>query len=168
MAAVVCAKLGCTRERERHEGGCFWQGRWYCSNRCSHDAGDRSACLGWDCGCTNYAKKRRMLREHREQMRVMEMYIEDRDEYEDALDQEMGSLGFDLELDDGLGGLDEASDIEDPDALLAQQVQALRQELADREAFVTAVNGALDHSGMVREVERARMQLEDHRAQGRR
>ena len=34
-------------------------------------------CLGWECGCTSYAKKRRLLRAHRVQMRVMTELIEE-------------------------------------------------------------------------------------------
>ena len=61
-----------------------WQGRWYCSFVCSHDAGDRTNCGRRDCGCTGYARKRRLLREHRIAMRVMEEFLE-----EEGLDEEL-------------------------------------------------------------------------------
>ena len=153
-----------------HKAGHFWQGRWYCINRCRHDAGDRSACLGWDCRCTRYAKKRRMLRTHRQQMRIMEQLIDDSDltnELEEELIHETGNTGFWLGLDNGQDGLDEDSDQEDPEAQAMQQVRALRQESSDRQSFLGAVQGALDHRALVSELERARMQLEDHRALGR-
>ena len=106
---------------------------------------------------------------HREQMRVMDDFIEDnglKSELEATVIEETGNTGFWLGLDDGSDGLDEDSDAEDPEAVMGQQVRALRQELADQRAFVAAVKGALGHSAMARELERARMQLEDHRAQG--
>ena len=38
-------------------------GQWMCSRRCGHAAGDRTLCVSCrDCGCTRYAKKRRLLR----------------------------------------------------------------------------------------------------------
>ena len=40
-----------------------WQGQWYCSLDCSHDAGDRTMCHGVsDCKCTAYSKLHRARR----------------------------------------------------------------------------------------------------------
>ena len=40
-----------------------WQGQWYCSLDCSHEAGDRTKChkIG-DCGCAAYSKVHRAMR----------------------------------------------------------------------------------------------------------
>ncbi len=79
-----------------------YRGQWRCSKECAHAAGDRSACHGWDCGCTRYAKKRRLLKAHRVNMRIMEDLI-----YENALGEELeerlveatGNVNFCLESD---------------------------------------------------------------------
>ena len=110
-----------------------------CDFKCMHAAGCRSHC-GPGCGCTSYAIKRRMLREHREVMRCMESVIT-----ENGLDEELYALwrkncqghqsrdiclNYDSEMD-------EASDADDPE-------QQLRAELADRSALVEAVQGVLE------------------------
>jgi hypothetical protein len=129
-----------------------WLGQPYCSTRCTHDAGDRTACRR-GCGCTGYARKRRALRKHREQMRVMERLIMD-----EGLDEELGQRlaeadapNFWLSTDDEM---DEGSDAEDPE-------RALLEEQRDRRNMLQAVRGALECQTLRRDLERARMQLED-------
>ena len=80
--------------------------------------------------------------------------------------EEEGIDRFWLGLDDRPGGLDEDSDGEDPEAIAKQQVRELRQEAADRRAFVEAAQGALENRGIATDLERARMRLEDHRSLG--
>ena len=131
--------------------------QWVCSRECGHAAGDRSGCLAWDCGCTRYAKKRRLLREHRLQMRVMQQVIYDNqleDEAQAALEEEGGDGLFFLGTD---SEMDEASDVSDPE-------QELRAAAADQSAMVQAVQGALECRGVLQDMERARMQLEDVRS----
>ena len=116
-----------------------------CSAECSHAAGDRSACYGWDCGCTRYAKKRRLLKAHRREMRVIEEFIHDHglsEELEERLIEETGNVGFCLETDSE--DMDEPSDREEPDQQLRATVDALRSEAADQQALVEAVQGALE------------------------
>ena len=59
-----------------------------CSRECEHAAGDRFDYLRWNCECTDYAKKRRLLREHRVNMRVMDDVI-----LENGLDGRARSAG---------------------------------------------------------------------------
>ena len=139
-------------------------GQWMCSRECEHAAGDRSGCLRWNCGCTDYAKKRRLLREHRVNMRVMDDVILENgldEELEDRLVQETGNTNFFLGLD---ADLDEPSDAEDPEEELRATVDGLRAEAADQRSLVQAVQGALECRGVLLDLERARMELEDARS----
>ena len=123
--------------------GLWWQERWFCGVVCSHAAGDRTACHGWSCGCTAYAKKRRLLRAHREEMRIaLDLLIEHglEAEYESRLIAETGNTGFCLAYSEDL---DEPSDVEDPEAALRDEVAGLRAEASDRTSMVQAVAGAL-------------------------
>ena len=134
----------------------------YCNRLCCHAAGNRSACNGWNCGCTGYSKKRRLLRAHREQMRVMEDFIDSHgllDEFEETLLEETGDTGFWLGDDDEAGGMDEPDDSPDPE-------QELRQALSEREGFIQAAKEMMDSRVVVTDLERSRMQLEDFRSQG--
>ena len=124
---------------------------------------------GRNCGCTGFAKKRRLLRKHRVQMRIMEQMITDyglADMLEAELMDEDDACGFWLGHDTGSEGMDENSDGEDPEAEAKQQVQELRQEATDQQALVAAVQGALECQAVVTGLERTRMRLEDHRALG--
>ena len=139
-------------------------GQWMCSRECEHAAGDRSGCLRWNCGCTDYAKKRRLLREHRVNMRVMDDVILENglnEELKDRLVQETGNTNFFLGLD---ADLDEPSDAEDPEEELRATVDGLRAEAADQRSLVQAVQGALECRGVLLDLERARMELEDARS----
>ena len=99
-------------------------------------------------------------------MRAMEDFIIEHgllDALDDRLMDSNCDCGFWLGLDDGPGGMDETSDCEDPEAEANARVDALQQESADRQGFLTAVAGALDSRRVLTELERARMQLEDRR-----
>ncbi len=144
--------------KEKSNPGCFYLDKWYCSSRCRHDAGDRTACLRWDCGCTRYAKKRRLLRRHRDQMRIMDDFIRDQDledEMEERLIESTGDAGFFLGSD---SEMDEASDKEDPEL-------ELRREANEKLSFIQAANDMLAPREMARDLDRTRMQLEDLRSQ---
>ena len=102
--------------------------RRYCGLPCMHDAGCRWVCdeIG-ACGCTSYAKRRRVLRWTRDTMRVMTGVLADNDlleAYEEAID-ETCLPEVDLAADKGPGGADETSDHEDESA-------ALRATVAER------------------------------------
>ena len=114
------------------------------------------------CGCTRYAKKRRALREHRIEMRIMTDVIHEHDldeALEDRMTEETGNNGKWL----GECSMDEDSDEEDPEATAHLTVHALRQESADMLNVVQAVRGALECRTVLTDLERARMQLEDLR-----
>ena len=161
VALRVCNQCGAGQPGNRPG---YWLGRWYCSRECGHAAGDREACSGWECGCTRYAKKRRLLRRHREQMRVMMDLIED-NELEEILQDDMidvtGNTGFWL---GHISHMDEASDEEDPHAALEKEVAELRKEVADKQSLVNAVQGAIECRSVLTDLERARMQMEDFRS----
>ena len=87
-------------------------------------------------------------------MRVMDNVIHENgldEELEDRLIDETGNTNFWLGQD---VDLDEPSDEEDPE-------QQLRAEAADRRAMAQAVQGALECRGVLLDMERARMELED-------
>ena len=138
MAVVNCSQCGKELPLEA-ELRFFLGDRRMCNFKCMHDAGSRARC-GPGCGCTRYAIKRRMLREHRELLRCMEVIIAENGLYEelDALWQNNRDPrpGRDIYLDYD-PEMDEASDAEDPE-------QQLRNELADRSAMLEAVQGALE------------------------
>jgi hypothetical protein len=84
----------CKGERTFDSG--FYLDKWYCSQRCMHDAGDQTSCDKW-CGCTSYSKKRRRLREHRAEMRIIQEVIEAyglEDEVQDLVIARTGNTGF--------------------------------------------------------------------------
>ena len=97
----------------------------YCGLPCMHDAGCRWVCCELDvCGCTSYAKRRRVLRETRDAMRVMAGVLVDNgllEAYEEELD-ETSLPEVDLAADQGPGGADETSDHEDVEATLRATV----------------------------------------------
>ena len=90
-----------------------------------------------------YAKKRRWLRAHRDELRIARDLLAERGldaELENRLIAETGNTGFWLGFDDEL---DEPSDVEDPEAALRDEVAGLRAEASDRTSMVQAVAGAL-------------------------
>ena len=155
--ALVCSQCGV--QLPAPPAGQFnkrYLGQWVCSSECGHAAGDRSTCGAW-CPCTAYAIKRRLLRQHRVQMRVMKDVLRDHgleDDAEAALEEETGDDFFWLGTD---SEMDEASDVSDPE-------QKLHAAAADQSAMVQAVQGALECRGVLQDMERARMQLEDVRS----
>jgi hypothetical protein len=87
----------------------------------------------------------RVMRDLLDEARLGDL-LEDRLAEEDA-----PNLWLDYDTD-----MDESSGAEDPEA-------QLRQELADRQQLVQAVQDALEAQALRRDLERARMQLEDKR-----
>ena len=98
-------------------------------------------------------------------MRVMEELIDHHglsDELDDRLIERTGDTIFWLG-DDSF--LDEPSDAEDPEQTLLAANASLRSEAADHSAMVQAVQGALECHQLQRDLEHARMALEDMRSQ---
>jgi hypothetical protein len=157
-----CTQCQATRPTS---GSGYWTGPWYCSNVCMHAAGDRSSCYGWGCGCSNYAKKRRLLREHRRDMRITEDLLDLhwlKDDHHDLLIATTGNAGFDLDMD---RYLDEESDAPDPEKELQEEVKRLRGEKEDMQNFLAAAQAMSDAHKVKVDLERARMQLEDMRSE---
>ena len=114
----------------------YYRDLFYCSSRCVHAAGCRFECCDGDCGCTPYAKRRRVLRETRNTMRVMRDVLEDND-LMGELEEALGAGLSDFELDtaqDGPGEADEGSDVEDETVAL----RAIAAARSDAEATVAA------------------------------
>ena len=156
---AVCSRCSVTSALP----GLWWQDCWYCSAVCSHAAGDRTACTQ-HCGCTGYARKRRLLRDHRANMRVMEELIDQHglsEELDDLLIEHTGNTNFWLGQD---SFLDEPSDTEDPEDTLRAANACLRSDAADQSTMVQAVQQALECGRMRMDVEHARMALEDMRS----
>ena len=98
-------------------------------------------------------------------MRVMDDVIDEHGlspELEDRMIDETGNTNFWLGEDTDM---DEDSDQEDPEASAKQRMEDLLQESKDKQAFVTAAQDALACRAVATDLERARMQLEDLRAQ---
>ena len=144
-----------------------------CGYQCRHAAGDHSICnvLGCICGCicdcTGYAKKRRLLRRHRVNMRIMDQVISQSgldEELADQIERATGNTNFYLGLDDVM---DEDSDAEDPVRAFieekAREVKEVHDAAQEQSAFVKAARDVLKCRALMTDVERARMQLEDMR-----
>ena len=121
----------------------LFMSRSYCSLICMHADGCRWVWLCeeiGDCGCTPYAKRRRVLRETRDSMRVMRGVLEDNDlmdEFEEAHEE---SCLPEVELDDpaqGPGEADESSDVEDETVAL-RAIVAARSEADVLHQLVTS------------------------------
>ncbi len=98
-------------------------------------------------------------------MRIMDDVIRDHglaEELEERMVDETGNTNFCLGHQ---RKMDEDSDQEDPEALAKQRASALLQESEDKQAFVFAAQDALACRAVATDLERARMQLEDLRAQ---
>ncbi len=154
---ALCAQCG--QHKPLGLGGVFWD-NWYCSTECLHAAGDHHEA----CACTPYRKKRRAVRHHRAEMRIMMEFIGELgllDEYEERVLDDTGNncifLGY-------IPGLDDGSDVEDPDdpdVAAAAVVADTAAAAADQQALVAAVGCIVERHGLELEVERLRMQLED-------
>ena len=137
---------------------CIYNNAWVCSRRCLHNAGDRTtACHGWDCGCTGYSKKRRLLREHRAQMSKMASVMDDTGTWREY-HRRFGEQTFDEMTD---SEMDEESDHEDPEDTLSRENEELKQALKEQDTLARAAAAMLEHSQAVRGLDRVRMQLED-------
>ena len=111
----------------------------------------------WECACTRYAKKRRQLRVHRKEMRIINDFIWDHGlghELNLRMLDEIGNSGLWL---DYTSEYDETSDKEDPE-------KTLRQEIDDKSHFLEAASSTLILRQMTTDVERARMEMEDMRS----
>ena len=111
-----------------------------------------------------YAKKRRFLRDHRVQMRVMEDVLEFNGlttEYHAEVMVEMDNVPFWLGFDDGPGGVGESSDTEDPETILRRENEQLRREVVAQQAFIATIQDLQDHQAVRTDLERARMMSED-------
>ena len=98
-------------------------------------------------------------------MRIMDDIIDEHglsSELEERLVDETGNTNFFLGEDTDF---DEDSDQEDPEAVAKQRVNDLLQESKDKQAFVAAAQDTLACRAVATDLERARMQLEDLRAQ---
>ena len=127
----------CKKEKPK-----FWvyNDNLYCSFDCAHNDGDRYMCrTGW-CACTGYAIKSRRLREHREQMRVMDALIDAGglgQQLEDEL-EEAGIRNFWLGYNPNLDG---GSDANDPELQLIHENAELKREMEDQRNFVDGGEG---------------------------
>ena len=117
-----------------------------------------SGCSEYICDCvcpglTGYSRKRRLLREHRKQMRVMDDIIcEIPGAYELYLARLHNSDAQNWDVDPN--SFDEASDVEDPEAELKKQSN-------EKLSFVQAARDVLEHEALRRDFERKSMMLED-------
>ena len=157
----------CTWCKEVKPKDTCYNDQWYCSIDCAHEAGDRRFCLRVACGCTGFEIKRRQLREHRDEMRVMSNVINDMHldvVLEDCL-QEAGvptrsheSLFHDPEdLGDYNPEMDECSDATDPE-------EEMRGEMTDHINFVEAATAIAEAQQFRLDYERRSMTLEDCRS----
>ena len=97
-------------------------------------------------------------------MRVMEELIEEHglsEDLDNAMVAQTGNTSFFLGID---SWLDETSDTEDPEATLLDANASLRSEVADVSTMVQAVQGSLECQQLRRDLEHARMALEDMRS----
>ena len=134
---------------------------FYCSNRCMHTAGCRLDCdeIG-DCDCTPYAKRRRVLRETRRTMRVMRDVLEENDLMGDFDIDRENVAAADIELDepqDGPGGADESSDVED-ETLTLRAIVAARTEADVLHQLVNSAASLAERERLY--AENARLQAE--------
>ena len=119
---ATCGHCGTLSVRARYS----YNGKCYCSAECSHKAGNRSHCRR-GCGCTDFAIKRRQLRDMRKMMRAMQTVINDNGLW-GALDEELETpLGLrgQLAILDSDPEMDEGSDVEDPMVTQANEIGAV-------------------------------------------
>ena len=110
---------------------------------------------------TGYNRKRRLLRQHRIQMRVMEDLIWDHDLQAD-LDLRMVSETGNTQFWLGHHAfMDEGSDAPDPEEELRVENERLRREARESRALVDAAAAMAESEVLRRDLERARMAFED-------
>ena len=104
------------------------------------------------------------MRDHRACMRAMEELIEQHglaDDLDDLLIERTGNTNFWLGEHDFM---DEGSDAEDVEAVLVAENAALRASAADASTLLLAAQQVLNCGRLQRDVEQARMALEDLRS----
>ena len=125
-----------------------------------------------DCTCidtTGYSKKRRLLREHRRTMRVIEAVIFTNDlqgEFLETLHAGPAQHWCLEEYDE----LDEGSDVEDPEKKARDDLEEYKREVADKEtlfqlAVVETARRSVEDKQVQLDLERAQMEREDFRGQ---
>jgi len=119
---------------------------------------------------TNYAEKRRWLRWHREQMRVMERLLRDLGQMEEfdrrlqsELDSDQIELDYDSIFDEMSTDSEESDEAEDPQARLEAENAALRSAERERQEFLAAAQAMAASQQVLLDLERARMRAEDVR-----
>ena len=144
--------------------GDMWRDQWYCSDLCSHAAGNRTICDGWNCGCTAYAKLHRVARGllvGRERLKT-ELQLRG---HEPDVDVEMDMHGCNLPYDGDVHDRLEASDDDDkmdPDREQREQdiCANLRADVLAEAASPTALVDAVAAIVNYRESEPVRLELE--------
>ena len=135
----------------------------YCSTRCQHAAGSRIFCAVLpNCGCTPYAKRRRVLRQSRETVRDMLEIIED-----NGLEDELSEVYVPHDLDepcDGPGEPDESSDVED-ETLALRQIVAARTEADVLHQLVTSAAALAETQRLRVESQELRVESEERRVE---
>ena len=128
-----------------------------------------------DCTCddvTGYSQKRRLLREHRKTMRVMQGIIREHGlhgEYSEALQSDV-DLAQDWWPGPEYQYPEDASDSEDPEKKARDDLEEYKREVADKETLIqiTVVETArksVEDKQVHLDLERARMEREDLRGQ---
>ena len=113
---------------------------------------------------TGYSRKRRLLRQHRDQMRTMEDLIWDNDLQADLdlrMVYETGNTQFWLGHHAFMDGGSDASDQEEE---LRVENERLRREARESRALVDAAAAMAESEILRRDMERARMACEDVRS----
>ena len=170
VAMISCALCD---KAVREDDSWYFAGKGYCSQECTHAAGDTHHCiLGLPCSCTAYSKRRRMLRDTRTALRVAERMLEENDmidAFEDAVcDAGVGYLPLAALVETGKDEPDETSDCEDPEETLRAKVQELSGPIQDLRNLETVVQGAatlLANGRLTKALEHSRMEAEDLRGQ---
>ena len=128
-----------------------------------------------DCTCddvTGYSQKRRLLREHRKTMRVMQGIIREHGlhgEYSEALQSDV-DLAQDWWPGPEYEYPEDASDSEDPEKKARDDLEEYKREVADKEtlfqiAVVETARKSVEDKQVHLDLERARMEREDLRGQ---
>ena len=128
-----------------------------------------------DCTCddvTGYSQKRRLLREHRKTMRVMQGIIREHGlhgEYSEALQSDV-DLAQDWWPGPEYEYPEDASDSEDPEKKARDDLEEYKREVADKEtlfqiAVVETARKSVEDKQVRLDLERARMAREDLRGQ---
>ena len=146
----------------------MWRGQWYCGDACSHAAGDRTRCKGWNCGCTFYAKQHCAFRNLVAGLRIYEEAVLEVEGMQDDIEVrlDVAEVYWDIDMNDTIE--ETIDDQMDPDgqsrAAMRAKMEGLLAEAADQHAMVEAAAGVLERRSVHLNLERARMELEDLRS----